>query len=483
MVLAVLPGIAFFKFGYRLERYLWQMHSQQVMAEDLQARSARVRRHYNSLLPADAAERASFLSRRLYGENADVYAGLEAPGGVNSCGVWSPCVNFNACKDEFDDFSSADGWGDDDLRSLFQPARPLYDDFAGQTWPLPTPPASVRMVRDESGGRWIHTLAEDESVELRAPAASMGLRLGLPELAALLAWLLLLYTLHWGVRFIARMVFLIDLPAPKRRKADLDSAEGIRGNLFIFGHPRSGKTDALSGRDDVYPVELASCDGVLGVLPPNKAIAIDQFEYQMDDATWNQKKLQMLEDLVYRRPKAAKVTNPGVVVVSTIDPIFYLTTGGSGKPVANGEQPDLDLDRWANVLSSFDVYDFEDWTGRDLAETLEEFSLDSDLVVEDSDAKTRAKQVTKIRTFLNEECRWTTPLRKAAEEIVAKINRVDLPSTKALADQVYDHCEAYYRSLWSACSKAEKRMLIQLAEEGVLNRKEERVVRHLMKKG
>ena len=485
VVLAVLPSIAFFKFGYRLERHLWQMHSQQVMAEDLQARSARVRKDYHSLLPDGGTARLDFLNRRLYGEELDVYAAFDTTGSAKPCGVWSPCVKFNPCHEDFAALPLADAWWDKDLRGRFQPARPFYDDFAGHTWPLLTPPASVRMVRDESGGRWIHTLAEDESVELRSPAASMGLGFGWSELAALLAWLLLLYTLHWGVRFIARMVFLIDLPPPKRRKADLDSAAGTCGNLFIFGHPRSGKTDALSGRDDIHTLELTSSDGSLEGLPPDKAVAIDQFEYQMDDATWNQKKLEMLEHLVYRRPKDANVTNPGVVVVSTIDPIFYLTTGGSGKPVKNGEEPDLDLDRWANVLSSFDVYDFEDWTKVSLQEELKTLSPHRKPADDSQEAKKKAGNVDKICDFLNNECRWTAPLRRAAKEVVSNIDptRAELPSTRALADQIYDHCEAYYRSLWSACSKAEKRMLIQLAEEGVLNRKEERVVRHLMKKG
>ena len=485
VVLAVLPSIAFFKFGYRLERHLWQMHSQQVMAEDLQSRSARVRKDYHSLLPDGGTARLDFLNRRLYDEELDVYAAFDTTGSAKPCGVWSPCVTFNPSNEDFAGLSSADSWGDKDLRGRFQPARPLYDDFAGHTWPLLTPPSSVRMVRDKQGRRWIHTLAADGSVELRSPAASMALGFGWSELAGLLAWLLLLYTLHWGVRFIARMVFLIDLPSPKRRKADLDSAEGLRGNLFILGHPRSGKTDALTGRDDVYPVELTSTDGSLEDLPPDKAVAIDQFEYQMDDATWNQKKLRMLEDLVYRRPKDAKVTNPGVIVVSTIEPIFYLTTGGSGKPVKNGEEPNLDLDRWANVLSSVDVYDFEDWTKVSLEEELKTLSPHRKPADESQEAKKKAGTVDKICNFLSNECRWTAPLRRAAKEVVSNIDpaQAELPSTKALADQIYDHCEAYYRSLWSACSKAEKRMLIQLAEEGVLNRKEERVVRHLMKKG
>ena len=485
VVLGVLPSIAFFKFGYRLERHLWQMHSQQEMADDLGARSARVRRYYDSLLPPDRAKRANFLSRRLYRENLDIYADLENGDAGKPCGSWSPCVNFNACMEEFDDLTPADGWGDDDLRSLFRPARPLYDDFAGRTWPLLAPSSSVRMVRDDEGARWIHTLAADESVEIRARAASMAFRLGWPELGGLLAWLLLLYALYGGVRFIARMVFLIDLPPPKSGIAEWNPSKEIRGNLFIFGHPLSGKTEALNKRDDVYLVELAATDGTLGALPRNKAVAIDQFEYQMDDAGWNQKKLRMLEDLVYRRAKDKKVGNRWVVVISTIDPIFYLTTGGSGKPVHNGEQTDLDLDRWANVLSSFDFYDFEDWTQGSLREELETISPHGKPADDSRKAKKKAKKLERIRQFLNTECRWTKPLRKAAAEIVSKIDieKATLPSTKEIADQIYDRCKAYYRSLWAACSKAEKRMLIQLAEEGVLNRKEEDVVRHLMKKG
>ena len=482
VVLGVLPGIAFFKFGYRLERHLWQMYSQQEIVEALQVRSARVRNYYHSLLPK-SSERESFLSRRLHGDNLDVYAGFDGCGPAKSCGVWSPCVNFNACKEDFAALTSADGRWDGDARELFQPARPLYDDFAGQTWPLLTPSSSVRMVRDDGGRRWIHTLAADESVEIRSPAASMRLGFGRPEFAAFLAWLLLLYALHWGLRFIARVVFLIDLPAPEPRQAELGPEKAIRGNLFIFGHPRSGKTEGLRDRDDIHLVDIALSDGELGALPLDKAVAIDQFEYQMDDPVWNQKKLKMLEDLVYRRAKDEKVTNSGVVIVSTIDPIFYLSTGGSGKPAKNGEKPDLGLDRWANVLGSFEVYDFEDWTRGDLKQALEKFSLRCTPVGETRDVKRRAEEVAKICRFLDQECRWTAPLRKAALEVVPKIDRTAPPSRKELADQIYDRCEAYYRSIWSACSKAEKRMLIQLAEEGVLNRKDERVVRHLMKKG
>ena len=483
VLVSMLPCLAFFKVAYTLERELLVERAQLNLAADLQARSERVRDRYSGILTSEP--KTAFLQRRLTEETLDVYQNIPA----DTCDTWIPCVEFGS-------FPRPDGETEenpDPLRTLFREVRPLYDDFAGETWTL-LHASSGHPVGDDDELRLTYTYLENEGVEIRSDLPHMGMT---TEPLAWIGWVVVVLVVGGGVRVIASKVFLIDIPNPVLRSARLDSPELVCRNRVILGHPFSRKSEALRLRDDVHVLDLPelrrSTESLTSIkLPDDKVIVLDQFEHQIDDWKWTHRKLELVEELVYARRKKKDVRNSNVLIVSSVDQVFYEATGGSGKKqngaeVEDGAEMESDLDRWTAVLSSFEVLDYQAPTDS----SIDNFSGDLRRRLSAAGADSEPPPVPQpmretLVEVLKSECCATPALRSVATEIADSVPRApeaSRPKPQQLADIIYDRCEAYYRSLWKTCSKGEKLMLIQLAEEGFVNRKNERVLRHLMRKG
>src|SRR5262249_259859 len=87
-----------------------------------------------------------------------------------------------------------------------------------------------------------------------------------------------------------------------------------------------------------------------------------------------------------------------------------------------------------------------------------------------------------------EECRHHRSLRRTgqviAESISQRIEKGEAPPThEQLVDELYEKAYALYKLLWSACTRPEKLLLVQLAQTGLVNPMCKATFHELVRKG
>jgi hypothetical protein len=169
---------------------------------------------------------------------------------------------------------------------------------------------------------------------------------------------------------------------PPLPSVDWHKAAQIDGNYVVIGHPMSGKTDRIQALlpDSVIDLRTAlqplvgRSDWKLDY-PGNATLAIDHFEWNIDDPAANLARLELLEKLLYEG-------NRRVVIVSTVDPLHYFREEACD--VLAGDTGSNDavhlLDRWAAVLKRFKKVEFKDYSRAPFAACIEMYARDARMV-------------------------------------------------------------------------------------------------------
>ncbi len=340
---------------------------------------------------------------------------------------------------------------------------------------------------------------------------------------AVIAFVVALYRF---VRFVAQRIFVLDLDeSPAMAAPCLPTT--ISTNLLALGRPFSGKSRRLNQRKDIrtfdirtmaYPeppraAQAAAAGGghtpsgsaapphgsgeiaaaaenwadrfdYRRLLPPDPTapIGIDHFEHEIDNPLQNQQKLIFLEQLIYTHKRK-------VLIVSTVDPLFYFSSRGPGdhhqdltEPQAHQSRPVRNIDRWTRVLSSFAKLDFDTeadpgffGTEKEFADSLTEFKKRI------SGNGTKAAQ--ELVHLFQKECNLTPRLRAIGKQVAFDLRPGAEMTSEELILEILARADAYYRAEWAACSEEEKLVLIQLAQEGLVNPKAKTTVWRLMTKG
>jgi hypothetical protein len=87
-----------------------------------------------------------------------------------------------------------------------------------------------------------------------------------------------------------------------------------------------------------------------------------------------------------------------------------------------------------------------------------------------------------VRALLFSECRHSEPLIEIAQRLASSPDLARHRDDEIIGF-VLDAAEPYYRSIWELCSDDERLLLVQLAEEGVINPKRFDVFRQLHHRG
>lgn len=159
----------------------------------------------------------------------------------------------------------------------------------------------------------------------------------------------------------------------------------------------------------------------------------------------------------WRKAILARLTtclDGSLVVTSDIDPIYWLATHVPADPAAAKEHR-TELAQWSAALATFRKWRFP--------------VVASDPPVADSAA-----------CVIDDECQWTDELGEIAKRLDPKV--CALMSASRIVEHIGDHAEPYYRSIWNLCSEDEKVVLIQLAEEGLVNPRHFSVLRRLRRR-
>jgi hypothetical protein len=424
---AILPCTLFFVISFDFERRTLIKHGQLHLAREYEARQQRIQEEYKDIKLCteeaqecdEVKERRRFWTKRL-GETLDLY----------------PQAFFHTSYFPRD---KQNCWAEDaagGLVALLSAIRPAYNQFAVES-------GELLESQSEDHQKW-EWCPENEELRLVRPgpawagpvsgiSTKMELPLPLWDIPFLVfIAIVVLVVVYFGMSFICERICLFDLDGNASYPAvDLRPEKPIPGNLLLLGPPLSGKSQALRAHNSIFLVDLAaigskewwSPEFIGDTIPMGKVAALDHFEFRIDDISLNEKKLQLLERLIYKH-------NRSVVIVSCVDPLSYLTDEAGAHRSSHDAYPEQVLGRWARVLRLFTRAEFRTDTGSD---------------------------------FSQSENRVLTHEQHTGE--------------------FSDKSQAYYRAVWATCTTGEKLSLVQLAQEGLVNPHNQSTIRELLRKG
>jgi hypothetical protein len=293
--------------------------------------------------------------------------------------------------------------------------------------------------------------------------------------------LAILFLCLW-IYFVSVRIFLIDWEDAPRLEF-IDSRKELRGSTIIIGHPKSGKSSSAEEIVKGEPIdfaELAATGNWHPILPADPRLILDHFECGIDDPAINLKKLEFLERLIY-------VEDRKIILLSTVDPTFYLVSGFPEVVSANPDDLSSNvqiLDRWAVIFSDFHKARFED---RSIRKFRKRLGIQRDKLLSSADKKQRALHLI-LMDIVRQECDHTAILRKIGFRLLmTRLQNPDNPGVstlrRELVEDVLDHADAYYRSLWSTCTKNERLVLYQLSKDGWANPRNRKELQDLLRRG
>ena len=160
---------------------------------------------------------------------------------------------------------------------------------------------------------------------------------------------LLLFGMYFSVRSTLKKMFLIGMKMPDALpEIALAKAIASEQNLILLSLPCSERTKVLESRKDVTTIDLVQYLQSQGLPESTENIVVlDNFDADMDDDAVNEKKLELLEYLGRG--------NKRVLIITTIDPGFYLESAANGclDTSTEGRKRTRMLQRWGRALAAF----------------------------------------------------------------------------------------------------------------------------------
>jgi hypothetical protein len=311
-----------------------------------------------------------------------------------------------------------------------------------------------------------------------------SLRSQKPFVLLLLGLVAVLATVVWVVRFIITKVFLADVIEPLSSERGEALREIWAPNLFLVGEPPPAS--------DIP--ELAFCQIDLSKAPDDAAARSEWFADQLtrveqsavrqnvlmlhyerkDDAAFAEQKLALLERIIH-------TLNRTLVVVSAVPPSV---AGAPSLDSQDSTQADM-THRWDAVLSRFTVVPvmpvapappmpqpalaLGGWSAPGWREIVWRLS---------------ALGFSHSARFLEQE-QQDPRVDRLWREVLPYAWHPERPPLDVgqLLVEVGERAENYYREIWATCTREDKLVLGQLAEEGLVNYKAKATLRRLMARG
>lgn len=347
--------MAFFKLAYDFEQMQQLKNEQMVVFERLAERSERVARHYQVIdtgggLPEGSRfdpVRALFLKRRLLDCDWDRYdlAGQKEVA-RHEQSAWRVNLDRGVLKYALK------------LTALIpnkpaEIARKLnYEQSEDGNWAwINEGPTRLRLTRKNvPGGSIVRIAREDIDFQPESLAGTFN-RLDLPASSSW-GWCFFLSAgagLFVWLRFTVQRLFITGIeqcsgwavmPFP-------DSAACAKNRIFL-GRPWAGKTAELA-TVNVSRIDLARAakgEPVDFESLTSPVVALDHFEYQIEDAGLSARKFALLEYLLFQNKKIWIVTNT--------DPKFFFDQAVTlADDLQQGDTSDIET--WRSLLATFDI--------------------------------------------------------------------------------------------------------------------------------
>ena len=469
---AVLPTLAFFKVAHAIQVESFVKYAQLDLARQAQGRTDAARHEARLVAGANGAlaEPMTALRNSLSAYH-DVFLATELSTDGGDSGI---CA------------ADAEQAGRSELPKLLEEMLPYYsessvgmrellhDSATDKAWQWRRTPRHLTLLaRAQSGNdkicvrsavpRIIPSSDDPAAPALWARASLLG--------AGLLA------TAWWVAGFVARRVLLADVVEPLwSTSAGLPFYPGA--NLYVRWRPtdRDGlgltadSTRLFDFAEGACAADRAAWFAAqserLEVAPPGGRIVFDRLEAASGDAPFNKGKLALLKE-------ALDVEHRTVVVVCTMAPHLLArrvadAAGADGETAAS----------WTGVLSRFALID----GARFAAPKVAAAALVGDTVMVppvQSVARTDfGEQPDRLSDDPAVRSAWEDVERTLAGRVPpAALDR------EQLVEEIADRLERHYQGVWANYSDAEKRALLHLAEDGLVNEKDRKVVRVLLARG
>jgi len=179
---------------------------------------------------------------------------------------------------------------------------------------------------------------------------------------------------------------------------------------------------------------------------------LDHFEFNIRDCASNLARLEFIETPLYE-------AHGKLVIVSTIDPLYFLTEEASKVLSTDKDDPERTrrlIDRWARVLSKFRKANLASPSKDDFLEKV-------------GKAAEPGHHDAQFAAWTFEECGGTALLRKVGMGILDEFQEHPPTRREQLVETVLDRAGAYYHVLWSGLTATERLVLYQLALDGWAN--------------
>jgi hypothetical protein len=182
-------------------------------------------------------------------------------------------------------------------------------------------------------------------------------------------------------------------------------------------------------------------------------LVIRNVELRLKDEAWR----DALRHLIQNRGTR------GIALTSEIDPYYFLAQQRREQPAVPPPTPQDEVAVWAEMLAGFEKFRYETrpmrWPKR-----------------EQGDESLRL-----LRARIRCECGSSERLQRIGLGLLRRRD-LDTFAWEEILQIILDAAEPYYRSLWDLCSREERLVLIQLAQEGLLNPKKVGVMRRLARR-
>lgn len=287
-------------------------------------------------------------------------------------------------------------------------------------------------------------------------------------LVFIVAVFLLLLVLYRILDFLYRRVVIANTVAMQKMVSLSSFIENEPGSglvpdyLCYVGLPHSGKTGALDELRNSYPGQVEIFDlasllhtpvSSLGLKQRTRLVILDHFEYGLHLPDLNATKLELVESLQQQG-------RLGIIIVSSVQPLDVIL----------GNPDVFDKQRWIRALGIFKKTFY--------------------------DLNTRIKRNKKLSLYelhdlepgelLDRECDSLAFLRKLKPALQKKLSAPharQLVSNDELLIKIQNLADFYYYSIWETCTGEEKYLLYDMAQDGMVNTRNIRVINSLLNKG
>jgi ABC-type multidrug transport system fused ATPase/permease subunit len=457
LLISILPAGAFFKYAYESEIRLFIKHAQYSVTTALAKRDARIRSRYSGIKFADgkapeSQNREAFIKQRL-AENWDVYDNFFFRTQHQSPATEVACV-LDTRRD---------------LLSILSGIVPLSNRDSIERRGL-LDNASVRGVC-----RWESAAMESSILHLEGSAGQgaaprLHLNTSVPLLGTpgfpVVGAVLLFVPLFLFINFIVRKVFLLDTHKPSSHSLTKLLSCKIDRNVFVvvnapFVKKVLGKESNLCLRN--VPSLATSADWAdafdYNSVGAETVIALDEFDYGMEDPKINQQKLKLVESLLAKQRT--------MVIFSSAESSQYRFANGENGH-ANGERDETG--RWAGVIISNFFTEYAEDTDDGLLFRGKWLQEKARILATDLQGKS-TDEIDELFETLYAECAPREPLQRVGLQILSQKGFVTL-SREHLIGRITNQARTYYTHIWNSCSTGEKLTLCHLAQDRLLSHRD-----------